>query len=276
MDQAEDGTAGGRTARRLCCGAMLLAAAAAAFPSALARAGEGAATPRTLMLGLTNETYPSLHGVWASLVYRDAFQRLGYRADVQAFPAKRLTAMVESGELDGELHRAATYGDQHPSLVRVDESHFNTSFSAYAVTDLPLAAGWSGLSHTSYRVEYRAGVYRPETELKKVLEPERLSSVSSSVLGLRKLLAGRTDIFIEHDILMASLLSSDEFRHTGIRRVVLMESVSGHAFLHPRHRELAPRLATVLATMKKEGSIERHRLQAVAALQVRDKPAGSP
>lgn len=257
---------GGRLAARLLCVALLLAGAPAL-------AGTG---PPMLMMGLTNETYHTLHGIWSSLVYRDALQRLGYQVNVQPYPTKRLTAMVESGELDGELHRVSSYSDRHPALVRVEEAHFSSSFSAYALGDLALKPGWSGLKHTDYRVEYRAGVYKAETELTSVVAPARLSVVSSSVLGLRKLLAGRTDLFIDTDTLVAALLASDEFRRSPIRRVALMEHTPGHAFLHGRHRELAARLSAVLTAMKKDGSIERYRLQASAQLQPGNKTFAAP
>ena len=231
----------------------------------LLRAAEAADAHPKLLLGLTNETYPSLQGIWVRLIYGDAFARLGYRIEVRPYPAKRLTAMVESGELDGELHRATSYLQEHPTLVRVEQSHFHTSFAAYAISDLPVKGGWNSLLNTNYRVEYRAGVHRPEIELKKVIRPERLSSVSGSVLGLRKLLAGRTDIFIDHENPISALLASQEFRSSPIRRIALMEDVAGHVFLNARHRELASALAVVLTAMKNDGSVERYRRQAQAA-----------
>lgn len=251
-------------------GAALLAAALCLAPPAQA------SRPRPIMVAINSDLEHSLHAVWIDLIYRDAFGRLGYELTLRAFPSKRASAMVDNGELDGEVHRVASYGEAHPALVRLAEPHFGGVFSAYAVADLNLKTGWSGLLNTGYRVEHRAGSYHPQRELRKVLPPEQLSAVSSTMLGLRKLVAGRTDLFVDNEGVVNQALENEEFRTAGIHRVAVLEKVDAYLFLHAKHRELAPRLSAVLAGMKKDGSIERHRLQAAALLQqLKDKTASA-
>ena len=253
--------------------ATMLAAALCLAPPALAQAQ--AVPQRQLVLAINSDLEHSLHAVWLELIYRDALGRLGYSLTLRPFPSKRASAMVDNGELDGEVHRVASYIEAHPALVRVAEPHFTGSFSAYATSDLDLKPGWNSLLNTSYRVEHRAGSYHPTRELKKVVDPARLSSVSSTVLGLRKLAGGRTDIFIDNEGVVSQALESEEFRNAGIRRVALMEKADAYLFLHARHSALAPRLSAVLSCMRKDGSIERHRLLAAAMLLPKEKAAAT-
>jgi hypothetical protein len=91
-----------------------------------------------------------------------------------------------------------------------------------------------------------------------------LSAVAST-LGLRKLAAGRTDLYIDGELLVEATLARAEFRGTSIRKVAVMEKINAHAFLHPKHRALAARLSATLVQMKREGLIERYRKAALVA-----------
>jgi polar amino acid transport system substrate-binding protein len=218
----------------------------------------------TIVLAGASDVRQSVQGAWLELIYREAFRRLGYQFQYLAVPARRASVLADSGKVDGEIHRIAYYGKEHRSLVRVEEPHFAAVFSAYASRPLTLSNGWDSLRHTAYRVEYRMGNLKCETELPRRVDPARLSSVAHSTLGLRKLAAGRTDLYIDGELLVEATLTSAEFRSTSIHKVATMEQINGYAFLHPKHRALAVRLAATLAQMKREGTIERFRNAALA------------
>lgn len=227
----------------------------------LATAPARAAAQQFVLAG-TDDTKQSFYGAWLTLIYDEAFRRLGYDFVFQGFPAKRAAAMAESGQIDGEIQRVADYGQHHPNLVRVEESHFSMRYAAYAARPMAPLAGWRSLAGSTYRVEYRSGVTLCERALTDLVAPVRLSSVTSVPVGLRKLQRGRTDLFIDADRIVESYLAKDEFRDAGLVKVGMMEEVAFYAFLHKRHALLAPALARVLRDMKGEGLIERFRLQA--------------
>jgi hypothetical protein len=95
------------------------------------------------------------------------------------------------------------------------------------------------------------------------VDAARLSSVTHSILGLRKLAAGRTDLFIDGELLVESALTAAEFRGTSIHKVAVMEELNGHSFLNSKHRALAGRLSETLAQMKREGLIKKFRTAAL-------------
>lgn len=225
--------------------------------------GIAAARQRRLVLAMATEMADSWHGTWARLVYREALRRLGYQLEVRSWPALRASMMSDSGQVDGELSRAARYGRRHPDLVRIEPSHFSISFPAYARGSLRLQPGWEGLRNTGYRVEYRSGVAVAELELPAVVPPDNLSTCSRTEHGLAKLAQGRTDVFIDLDSVVEPLLKRPALARAGIHQVALMEKVEMHAYLHQRHRALAGALSAVLAQLGGEGYIERCRLAAL-------------
>jgi polar amino acid transport system substrate-binding protein len=245
---------------RLLAGIWLFAGLAAA-PTVAA-----APLPDIVMAG-TEEMKQSFYGDWLSLIYGEAFRRLGYRLVYNGYPAKRAGVMADQGEVDGEINRVVNYGSHHPNLVRVEESHFAMRFAAYGIGTKPVLRGWQSLKRTTYRVEYRSGVAAPEHALPTYVAQTRLSSVASVPLGLRKLMRARTDIFIDVDRIVERFLNDDEFKDANIINVGTMEEIQFHAFLHKNRAQLAPALALVLRNMKNEGLIDQFRRKAEAAMK---------
>jgi hypothetical protein len=235
---------------------LLLAAALACAPAC--------ANPPVITLVGATDTRQSVHGPWLEMIYREAFRRLGYRLQYLDYPANKASSLSDQGLVDGEIHRVADYGQAHPNLVRVEEPHFSMAFAAYGIPPLWLGGGWRSLRTTAYRVDYRLGVKKAETELPLVVDAARLSATVTTADGLRLLEAHKLDLFVDVDDVVQAVLASKEFRGSPVRRIAFMEQIDVHAFLHKRHRDLAPRLAEVLREMKREGLVEEYHQQALA------------
>ncbi len=148
--------------------------------------------------------------------------------------------------------------------MRLEQSHFSAALSAFAISDLRIPHGWKGLEGSQWRIECRIGIHLCEKELPPHVAAARLSAVTSAELGLRKLLARRTDVYIELELVVQDALRQTEFRDAGIRHVAIMEDIPVYAYLRKTHESLAKPLAATLAAMKKEGLIEAYRLKAMA------------
>lgn len=215
---------------------------------------------RPLVLVVTNETANSFRGTWLTLIYREALQQIGYQLALRAYPTARASMLSEAGLVDGEINRTSRYHILHPNLVRVDPPHFAITFMGYARQALTLQPGWEGLRGTPYRVEYRSGTALSAVELSKVVPAGRLSDASSTILGLRKLKIGRTDIFIDLETAVVPRLAEPEF--ASIRQVAVMETADMHAFLHKRNGALVAELSEVLVRLKRQGFMEQCRRKA--------------
>lgn len=238
----------------------LLASLCLPAAPALSQASPAPAKPFVIAADSEPTTYGSR---WMALIYNEAFKRLGIPVRLDYYPLARRVALVEEGLVDGEASRVYSYGNNRPNLVRVEESVVDLGFSLYTANPALRLERIEDLRSTNYIVEYRRGILICETTLKASVAAERLSDVLTQQQGLKKLLAGRTDLYCDIDVYVLQELQSPEFKGvTTVRKVIgIGKAVPTYPYLNKKHAELAPRLAAVLKQMKAEGLIEAYRLQ---------------
>ena len=234
----------------------LLAAALLAPFAAHAQAKE------KLVLATVVDPRDSYAGRLLELIYAEASRRLQVPLELHTYPAVRASVEALAGNVDGEAARAYEYGVRHPQLVRIDEALFSSTVSAYAHDPRLHLHGWESLRGTSYHVEYRSGYLLMQQRAETVVPAERLSAVSDSQQGLKKLAIGRTDVYIDNDVTVLPLLASDAYRGLPIYQAGVLESQPLYGYLTQRHAALAPRLAATIRQMKAEGLIERYQVLA--------------
>jgi len=200
-------------------------------------------------------------GKWQRLIYTEIFRRLGVKAEFRDYPSKRAIIESDAGNVDGDAVRPYQYAAEHPNLIRVEESLFSITHCAFTANDsIPQLNGWDSLKGTNYKVEYRRGVTVCEKNLSKVVKAENLSDVTEAEQGLKKLISGRTDLFIYDEEWMQTALQTPEFKGSKVRSVGFMQSVDIHGYLHKKHAALALKMAEVIKAMKTEGLIEQYRM----------------
>jgi polar amino acid transport system substrate-binding protein len=219
-----------------------------------------AQTRRIILVG-SDEIGMSQYGRWLDMTYREAFLRLGYTFEYQTYPAARASALSDQGLVDGEIHRVGDYAKDHPNLIRLTEPNFPLTFAAYSIKPIVLQTGWSNLAGRDFRVAYRLGVRQCETKLPALIDKERLSFVRSAELGLQRLMQGETDIFIDVDYAVDPFLKRGGSLAATIHKITIVESVQAYAFLHKKNEQLVPALSAMLTKMRREGLIERYRIE---------------
>jgi len=170
--------------------------------------------------------------------------------------------MADAGKVDGEMARIHTYADAHPDLVRCEEPLLSARFVAVATNPLIRLDGWESLRGKDYKVEYMRGVKKFEEKLPGLVSKKNLSEISDWSLGLKKLLAGRTDVYMDAEITLLKPLKTGEFKNSGIKIVGVLEEVPIYPYLHKKHRSLVPKLAETLKKMKEEGLIAQYEAMA--------------
>jgi ABC-type amino acid transport substrate-binding protein len=219
---------------------------------------------RRLVMASLVSNNESFAARWLALIYTDAFQQLGVELDIRNFPAARAAAEAAAGNVDGELARSYEYEATQTALVRVPEPTFFARTIAFARRpDIQLAPGWESLRGTPYHVEYRLGYPVIAQKLADVLPASQLSEVRNAETGLRKLVLGRSDLYVDFADIVEAMLERTEFRAAGIRAVAILERGPVHAYLNRKHADLVPRLAAVLKKMRDSGQVERYRQQAL-------------
>lgn len=220
---------------------------------------------KMIMAALEPKDSPT--GKLVNLIYTEAFRRLGLELEYRYYPGKRASLMADEGKVDGELIRVGTYGDAHPDLVRVEEPAILTAFSAFSIDPAIQLAGWESLRDTRYKVEYLRGDRRAHDKLTKLVPPDNLSAINSVTQGVKKIIAGRTDIYIGPESVVRQSLQAEEIRQflktqgvrdSDIRTAGVMEEIGLHAYMHKKYKDIASKLSTILKVMKEEGLIEKY------------------
>jgi len=233
------------------CVIVVLVAAVLSMPSA--------AADKMILVG-TEGVKNSMYGKWLTLVFTEAFRRLGYELQYDGYPAARASAMSESGQVDGEISRVFEYQEAHPNLIRVGEVLYSTKFVAFAAKPGIVLHGWKSLQNTTYRVDYRRGVKLSESELTLVVASEHLSDVTTAEQGLKKLIKRRSDLYVDVEFTIVEAindLNQDKFDVSVLYQAGIMQEVNVHAYLHKKHAALVPKVAEILKTMK-QGGLFKH------------------
>lgn len=200
---------------------------------------------------------------WASLIYTEAFRRLGIPVQIATYSLARRSAMTNEGSIDGEVSRIYSYAEGNSHLIRVEEPVMEFTFALFTANPGLRLQRVEELAASNLMVEHRRGILMCENTLKKVVPAERLSNVTTTEQGVKKLIAGRTDVYCDIDVYVPEVLHSPEFKGvTSVRKLFKIASVPTYPYLHKKHVALAPRLAATLKQMKIEGLLDAYPLQA--------------
>ncbi len=222
------------------------------------------AEPQRPIVMVTDQPETTYEGKWQRLAYQEAFKRLGVPLEVELMPTQRVSAMVDSGAVDGQFMRVLAYADTHPDQVRVDESIYEVGFALWVSNPALTLSRLQDLTATSLIGIYRRGVELCQRSLSSLVPADRLTSVATEHDGLRMLTTGRVDYFCEIDAALQSALHSPEFKGVAVRPLLTIgDRIALYPYLSKKQAELAPRLAAVLKGMKAEGLLERFRQQAL-------------
>jgi hypothetical protein len=194
----------------------------------------------------------------ANRVYHEAFARLGLEYEVCILPANRALFLADIGKIDGLVHRVASFQRHYPSLVRVDESVVTVDIAVYGVDPALRIESWEDLARAGLRTNYPRSVRFVSDKIAASMPDELVEAVNSRASGLRKLLAGRADLYVDIKEAVDLLLAS-EFPGRKIVKLGTIDQLVLYPYLAAHRASMAPRLAETLRQMKLDGTMDRLR-----------------
>ena len=165
---------------------------------------------------------------------------------------------MHTGKIDVEGLRAAGYEDDNPNAVIVRESILTTKYGMATINPEIQLDRLSDLEGKSYRVEYLRGVEPLGDMLNDVVSEGYLFAITSPEQGLHKLLAGRSDVFIDFPGRISALIESLDLSLAGIHVNEFEDDLVVYPVLHRSHTEIAQPLQEVLSEMKAQGLFEQY------------------
>lgn len=190
-------------------------------------------------------------------VYREAFKELGYDFSYKVMPSKRSSLSANLGRVDGEPQRIATYNKTYTNLLRVEEPIFINRTIALTLDPYVRLNGLDSLKNTPYRVDYLRGSVWSREKLQPLVPEAQLTGVDSVLIGLNRLKAKRSDVFIGLEVVVRKQLQDPEFKGLPIRQAGIIGQNYSYPFVHNRHQDLLPKLTEVISEMKSDGRYSR-------------------
>lgn len=229
----------------------------------LAVAPTQAADEPTLVLNdansapFTNEAGTGL----VDVVAREAFRRAGLHLKLIRLPAERALLNANAGVEDGEVSRIAGIEKAYPNLMPVPEKLVDHHFVAFTRNAKLMNATWESL--TPFSVGYIRGYKIIESNLK----PGTRSTTANDAEQLLTMLdKGRVEIAIYRrweGIVLAQKL--------GIKDIRIIEPSLAEKeifiYLHKRHADKVPKIASALRQIKAEGLFARACREAFAGFK---------
>lgn len=229
----------------------------------LASAQAAPAPPTTFVIG-TPRPEDTVVGDWVRSIYTEAFRRMGQAVRFEVHPVRRLGPLLDAGELDMETARARTFGNDLPSVIRVEESVFDSVPALYVVEPAYQIKRLDELSTKTWRAAYPRGLVECEKALAPLLTPDRIVDTGLTEQAVKMLLAGRVELICGLDIVVLTMPRTPEYKGMSAMRKLIDagDVLPLYPHLHKRHKDLAPVLAATLRQMKSEGLIEKFRVEA--------------
>jgi polar amino acid transport system substrate-binding protein len=183
-------------------------------------------------------------------VAREALRRAGYGLRVLPLPHERALQNANAGIEDGDLYRAAGFEKDYPNLVQVPQPLLEQDFVAMSRRAGIEVRGWSDLAR--YSVGYVTGNKILERQLQGVAQQ---TSVRDNAALFAMLAADRVDVVLINRW-VGYLAAQQAGLVVRVQEPALLR-VPMFIYLHRKHESLAPRLATALTEVKRDGTWQR-------------------
>lgn len=218
--------------------------------------GTEAHARESLKLAVLNTSPPS---VIAGAMLSEIFRQANVPLVLVTMPAARSSVEADAGRVDGEVARVPSYGDAHPMLIRVDPPIDQLSISAYFKKTLR-----ANIARKEDLIPYRVGyVHGLKATYDQVKDLPQFREAQSSKLLVLMLGANRFDAIVNNSASTDYYLF--KLGYTDIEQVELSREPV-HLFLHQKHRDLVPLIASTIQKMTTSGELTRVRKNAINQL----------
>ena len=184
------------------------------------------------------------------IVLPKIYEKLGLSITINPVPANRAQAMATSGELDGEIMRIWTYGEENPTTIRVPTPYYQLETTAFIRKDSGIVIGEkSDLSH--YRIAKVAGVKHTQNI---TIGLSNVFDVSDNIAVMKMVINGRVDVGLTNTADGLQVLKRLEYGDV-VHLVPPLAILYLYHYVHQDHRELIEKVDAAIKGMKESGEL---------------------
>ncbi len=184
-------------------------------------------------------------------ILREAFRRIGLAVRITPLPSERAVLNVNQGIDDGLYVKVAGVESGYPNLVMVPESVCDYEFAAFGRDPSMKISGYPSLA--TYSVAFIRGWKNPEAATASM---KTVTRVKDDQALFEMLLHGRVDIIV-YEALQGRVWIRDRGLEGVYQLGPPLATTEMFLYLNARHRDLVPRLASALKSMKADGTWRR-------------------
>ena len=186
-------------------------------------------------------------------IVTEAFNRAGSDIRISRKPPERSVYDADKGITDGEFIRIKQIGDLYPNLVIVPEHLYEMEFVVFTKKDdVKLNQGWKSLK------PYKTGIVRGwkilEQNVKYTHGPRSDANIQEELFKILDM--GRIDVAV-----YSKAFGNEVISQLGLKGIRSLEPPLArkkmYLFLHKRHKEIIPKLANILKSMKADGTFSK-------------------
>jgi ABC-type amino acid transport substrate-binding protein len=190
-------------------------------------------------------------------ILREAFKSKGIDFFAIHNPSLRSLRLSNSGIVDGELHRVSNFHNitknKFKNLIKIESKLLSVKMAAFSLSDTQINS-WKDLENK--KVAY----YRGRMNLNKLLAANNLQNnitkVNSDMQAFGMLLLSRVD-FVITDRAQGNHLISSNHKFSKIQMSGILNEEKIYAYIHKKHKKLAPAIADSIESLKASGEISK-------------------
>ena len=195
----------------------------------------------------------------AEPLLREIYRRAGLKLTVTSRPNLRTILEINAGNFDGEVARIYSYGERHPTLVRVEPAFYQLNTATYA-----RAGSIVSIKSKEDLKKYRVGIARGVQHAADATAGlESVEVAPDSITLFLMLKAGRFDLAVDSEVNGLYAMGKLGIRDIDKRTVLSRQDL--YHYLHERNKDLAPVLGAVIEKMVKSGELNKLGLAAETA-----------
>ena len=188
----------------------------------------------------------------AQYVIENIYHSLGLSLEVIPLPPARAKANNLNKSIDGEIARITPYGNDKPSLIRIEPSYYYLDSAAYCLKDSPLTIT-SPNDLKGLKVATIRGVAHSNEATANL---KHVTKLNSAIQLFEFLKAKRADVVIDTEINGRRLLQQEKYRPF-VKNCGFFTRFGLYNYINDNRKEVVDRVSHKIKELKKSGELNK-------------------
>ncbi|WP_088330403.1 transporter substrate-binding domain-containing protein [Lacimicrobium sp. SS2-24] len=186
------------------------------------------------------------------IVLPQLYAKLNIKVNIRPLPGKRAEYHAVSGQLDGEIMRIYSYGEENPTMLRVPTPYYYLETMPFVLAHRQLKIG-----HREDLLRFTLGKVRGVKHTNNMTKGmDNVHDFDSTLEMMRMLQGGYIDVALTNTL--DGKLTLRRKNITSVKATeVALDRLPLYHYIHHKHEDLVSRINGVMAKSKASGELEK-------------------